>query len=248
MLPCAAYAHRKQLNLKIELPDNVKKALRNPRDEVSMPKLELLCEAVRREIEGETTVYLRTGRHIEDLARAVERCRSEGFADEVGQGSEDVPVGARLLVDVDESLPKEVGRHAVAELVRSMREGEPLRVRMRPLRTSREPPLDSFARELMQKPYRSCRELTGVRAIEEMRDRLLICLWDALFLTDCARWTADGVANTGPSDALELGYWFHRGQQNSKRSLFEGLCVIWGAHGRPGKRGVILSWHMQTCS
>ena len=53
-------------------------------------------------------------------------------------------------------------------------------------------------------------------------------LWDALFLTACDRWTEDKVSNTTSFDAWELGYWFHRGQQNSKKPLFEGLCAMCG--------------------
>jgi hypothetical protein len=61
---------------------------------------------------------------------------------------------------------------------------------------------------------------------------LLLCLWDALFLTDCQRWTDLRVSNTSPSNALEMGYWFHRGQEHSKRPLFEGLCVNQGSYTR----------------
>ncbi len=63
---------------------------------------------------------------------------------------------------------------------------------------------------------------------------LLLCLWDALFLTDCERWTDLRVSNTSPSNALEMGYWFHRGQEHSKRPLFEGLCVNQGSYTREG--------------
>ena len=227
VLHCVAYAHRKQLNQKIVLPDSVKEILRCPRDETSPAKMELLCAAVRREIEGETVVYLRTDNDIESLAAAVECCKSD-FADEVGKDAAAIPKGARVSVGVDEGLPLQSRRCQVAALVRSMREGDPVCVKLRPLGTSREPPLDTFARELMIRPYRSFCELAGKRPIEEMRDRLLLSLWDALFLSACVRWTTEEVTNTTPSDALELGYWFHRGQQNSKKPLFEGLCAMCG--------------------
>ena len=53
-------------------------------------------------------------------------------------------------------------------------------------------------------------------------------LWDALFLTACERWTTDKMSNITFADAWELGSYFHRGQQNSKRPLFEGLCAMCG--------------------
>ena len=228
VLYSVAYAHRKQLNQKLVLPDSVKEILRCPRDEVSPAKMELLCGAVRREIEGETVVYLRTDRDIESLAAAVEGCKSTEFADEVGGDATAIPKGARISVEVDESLPLQTRRSEIVALVRSMREGDPVRVLLRPLGTSREPPMDSFARELMLRPYRSFCELAGKRQIEEMRDRLLLCLWDALFLSACVRWTTEEVTNTTASDALELGHWFQRGQQNSKKPLFEDLCAMCG--------------------
>ena len=231
VLSYAAYTHRKQLNQKLVLPDSVKEILRCPRDEVSPAKMELLCVAVRREIEGEAVVYLRTDEDIESLAAAVETCCSTDFADEVGKDTAAIPKGARISVEVDEGLPLQKRRCAIAALVGSMREGDPVRAMLRPLGTSREPPLDTFARELMRRPYRKFGELAGrrqIEEIEEMRDRLLLCLWDALFLSACERWTTEAVSNTTPNDALEMGYWFQRGQQNSKKPLFEGLCAMCG--------------------
>ncbi len=68
-----------------------------------------------------------------------------------------------------EPLPE--GRRAVAELIRTMQEGEPLLVKMRPMGTSRQPPLDAFARELMRDTNRMTQELAGKRPLEEIRDR-----------------------------------------------------------------------------
>ena len=52
-----------------------------------------------------------------------------------------------------------------------MQEGEPLLVKMRPMGTSRQPPLDAFARELMRDTNRMTRDLAGERPLEEIRDR-----------------------------------------------------------------------------
>ncbi len=146
---------------------------RCPRDEVVEAKLDQLCVAVRREVEGETVVYLRE-ETIAQLADAIKHSCHEKFADEVGEDVAGIPAGARVLVDVDEALPILEGRRLVEEIIRSMQEGDPLRVKMRPMGASREPPLDSFARELMKEPPRRTRTLAGKRSLEEMRDRPLL--------------------------------------------------------------------------
>ena len=157
------------------LPDDVEAIFRCPRDEINPAKLELLVAVVRHEVEGQTLVYLRTEKEIAILAKAVANCTSM-CADEVGEAAADIPAGARLLVEVPGDLCLDARRKAVAGLVGSMQAGDPLLVKMRPLETKRQPPLDAFARELMRQPHRSLHELTGKRQIEEMRDRLLLCL------------------------------------------------------------------------
>jgi hypothetical protein len=226
VLGCVAHAHRKQLNEKLVLPNSVKDIFRCPRDEINPAKLELLCAAVRSEIEGEVLVYLRTENDIESLAGAVENSISKVFADEVGKGCAVIPEGSRIWVEVPDGLDLLAKRSAVAGLVRTLQEGEAVRVKLRPLGTNRAPPLDTFARELMRElPFSA---LAKGKPIEEMRDRLLLCLWDALFLTACERWTTVEVSNLTPSAALELGYWFNRGQENSKKPLFDSLCAMCG--------------------
>ena len=159
---------------------------RCPRDEVIESKLDQLCVAVRREVEGETVVYL-TEKAIAELADAIEKSSHAKFADEVGKDVAGIPAGARVLVEVDEKLPILEGRRLVGELIRSMQEGDPLRVKMRPMGTSREPPLDSFARELMKEPLRRTRALAGKRSLEEMRDRPLLRIRPALIQTSYFR-------------------------------------------------------------
>ena len=184
VLGCVAHAHRKALNQKLVLPDEVKAIFRCPRDEINPAKLELLVAAVRHEVEGQTLVYLRTEDDIKSLAKAVESCTSP-CADEVGEAAAEIPAGARPLVEVPADLTLDARRKTVAGLVRSMQAGDPVLVKMRPLETKRKPPLDAFARELMLQPHRSLRELTGKRQVEEMRDRLLLCLY--LKLLRCQR-------------------------------------------------------------
>ena len=178
ILGSVAHAHRKKLNVKLVLPNAVKDILKSPRDEISPAKLELLCAAIRHEVEGQTLVHLHTRLEIECLAKSVENCTT-GCADEVGEIDESMarvaPAGARVMVDVPGHFPLEARRNVVAGLVRSMQEGDAVLIKMRPMNTKLKPPLDAFARELMRQPYRPFRGLAGNRPIEEMRDRLLLC-------------------------------------------------------------------------
>jgi len=222
-----AFAHRKKLNQKLILPTRVKEIMRCPRDEVSIPKLELLINAIRREIEGETTIYLTSEDEVEKIARAIETCKSKLFYDEVDQGSR-LPKGSRLMVEAQEpTLMK--SRQKVAEIIRSLEVGQCLKVKLRPLGTCRQPPLETFTRDLMKTPYKTIRDLlTTHDAIEEVRDKLLLVLWDALFLSASEAWTNDDVSNISARQALEFGWWFEKGQAFSKKPLFEGICAMCG--------------------
>ena len=72
-----AYAHRHHLNQKIILPQRVQNILLRPVHEEQWPKLRLLFEAVKEEIERVEDVYLNSEQDVEDLARAVENCTSK---------------------------------------------------------------------------------------------------------------------------------------------------------------------------
>ena len=175
-----AFAHRKQLNQKLVLSAKVKDIMRCSKDEVSMPKLELLLNAIRQEIEAETTIYFTSEQEVEQIANAIERCKSKQFYDEVAEGSR-LPAGARLMIEANESTLIK-NRKAVAELVRSIEIGKALKVKMRPLGTCRQPPLDTFGRQIMEIPYKMVRQLSAGSSVEEVRDKMLLVLWDALFL------------------------------------------------------------------
>jgi len=77
-----AFAHRRHLNQKLVSPAKVKAIMRCSKDEVSMPKLELLLNAIRQEIEAETTIYFTSEQEVEQIANAIERCKSKEFYDE----------------------------------------------------------------------------------------------------------------------------------------------------------------------
>jgi len=230
-----AFAHRKKLNQKLVLPTRVKEIMRCAKDEVSIPKLELLLHAVRQEIEAETIIYMTSDDDIENIARAIETCTSKVFYDELGEGCR-LPKGSRLMIEVEATtLIKQ--RKNIADLVRAIEVGDPLKVKLRPLGTCREPLLDTFARDIMSIPYTTIRQLINDNTIEDVRDKMLLVLWDALFLSASEAWTNQNVANTTAADALELGWWFQKGQTVSNKPLFEGICsmcgcLLYGVSGR----------------
>ena len=61
--------------------------MKRSRGEVSIPKLELLLNAIRQEIEAETIVYMTSEQEVEEIALEIERCQSTDCYDEVGEGS-----------------------------------------------------------------------------------------------------------------------------------------------------------------
>ena len=53
---------------------------------------------------------------------------------------------------------------------------------------------------------------SGELCIQGLLDRMLIVLWDALFLTMAEEWSRLGVANLMADETTELARWFLRGQ------------------------------------
>ena len=64
----------------------------------------------------------------------------------------------------------------VAELVRSMEPGQPIRLKKRPMTQSRTPSLDAFSKALMGN--KTLQDFLEKLTHEEMRDRLLLALWE----------------------------------------------------------------------
>jgi hypothetical protein len=178
-------------------------------DETNVKKLEQLHAVVLREMEAETLVVLSTVDEIEALACAVEcdyddaRAKEKALkkhADEVSNIglpiNKTVPMGSRLLVELGDDAPEDVPqkRCLVAKVVRSMREGDAVLVKKRPLKTCRAPPLSPFGKSLLNQKdpvsVATKRLLQDVSAAE-LRDRLFLLLWDAQFLTMCEVWTND---------------------------------------------------------
>ena len=193
-------------------------------------KIWQLAEIVRQELQRQEDVYLKNEDEIERLARAVEACTTDE-AKEVGAGFETIPQGCLLHLSFDASLQGETiqrRRKAVAEIVRSLDISKPITVIFRPQSTCREPPLDPLAKAVVggKASFEQHLKRKGKFQVASMRDELLLRLWDALFLTACENWSAQGkdagkefwVTNTTPKDTFEFAWWFWRGQEIGRQA------------------------------
>ena len=90
--------------------------------------------------------------------------------------------------------------------------------------------MDPFSDSLFEVDT-SLQELAHTQSlsIEEVLDRLLLSLWDALFLSQSIQWTEDNVANLPSDEANELARWFLRGQAVGAKPIFDGICAMCGA-------------------
>ena len=235
--PSFTRAYREQLCQHLRLPQKVKELMRKPEHDTNPAKLEQLLAIVQAEMEGETEMFLGTRDEIQALAKAVASCKSRKYPTEIGATGTNqsasflrkFPVGARIVTETKGSVA--TARKTLVAEIRNLSEGDSVIVKTRPMDSSRAPLLDHFSERMMRattlEDIRS-ESSTPIDA-EEMRNYLLLSLWDALFLAQAEWWTANDVANTTAANAWELGMWFHRGMKLGKKPLFDGLCAFCGA-------------------
>ena len=153
----------------------------------------------------------------------------------MGERFRPIPAGSRLICGEErqgDPTAIQAWRKAVAASVRSAAVGTPISVKLSPMDTCRQPPLDHFGKELMKSrerggPPKRFETIAKGKNAQEIRDLLLIALWDALFLPACEHWTTNKVVNTTSVDAWELGWWFQKGQEICSEPIFTGICVSW---------------------
>ena len=175
-----------------------------------------------------------TVHEIDQLVQAVEASQSEVFGDEVGKDLE--LSGGRLLVgmrlqldDLSESNTVSKRRRTVAKGLRRLKEHDTLQVLARPLRTARQPPLDPFAQDLLKSDH--IKDVAKKLALskEELLDKMLLVLFDALFLAQSEEWTHRNVANAPADETYELARYWSLGQNVGKNPIFDGMCSMCGA-------------------
>ena len=63
----------------------------------------------------------------------------------------------------------------------------------------------------------------GLKAKAGTLDRMLLCLFDALFLTQCETWTESGVSNLPADETPELAKYFIRGLKVGEKPIFDAM-------------------------
>ena len=76
--------------------------------------------------------------------------------------------------------------------------------------------MDDFAMALLRKDLTLQKAATeaGLKTKADALDRMLLCLFDALFLTQCETWTESGVSNLPADETPELAKYFIRGLES----------------------------------
>ena len=150
------------------------------------------------------------------IALAVESCTGKHFVDEVGKGCR-IPEGARLLVDGAKT------KEQVIAAVSGIGNGDKwLCYLSRPFGTKRAPLTDSFCKGLFGN--KTAQEIAGGMPSPAFLDRMLLCLFDALWLKQAEDWSNRGVANMPSDEPYECAKWFLKGVNVGKKPLFDGIC------------------------
>lgn len=215
--------HRKRLCQRLRLPKEVKEILQTPRDEDNAVKLEQLRRDINKEIESHEYVLQETSAHIESIARSVERCKWTTFSDEIGANCKGIPVGSRVMLH--EQLTDKV---SVAAAILRMEPNEYMEVLTRPCGTSRAPPLNAFAKKMLAKRVDDLMKEDAIEP-QQLLDKMLLCLHDALFLQHSERWSKAKVANLKVNETPELARWFINGYKLASKPIFDGICSMCGA-------------------
>ncbi|MDP6676206.1 MAG: hypothetical protein QGI29_01445, partial [Pirellulales bacterium] len=251
----AANTIRRGLNQQIRLPNEVRHVLCEPGDEQSWDKLEQLRRVVAMAAVDEDVVAIMEADEAEMLAKAIEACDSNRFADEVGEYPEQtggaqrvarlIPPRSRVLLDITIPRNRKAGRTKVAAAIRKLISAhKQLNVRVqrwpfveRLSKAHQWGPLvmeDAFGKAILAHTKKDVKEIAeswrpkGMNKVEVL-DSLLLVLHDALFLKQAVNWSRGGVANLASEDALDLAHWFIKGQAVGKRPIFDGICAFCGA-------------------
>ena len=216
-------AHRKPLCQRLRLPDKVKAILKCPQDETDLEKLEELRLVIIDELQGADTVLLETPEQIEAIAAAIERSTGDTkFVDELAFDCPGVPAFSRVRLKEEHKSKTET-----ATAIRSLEPNDLLPILTRPFGTKREPLTDNFGRKLVQTRVRKLAHELHLE-VDAIMDKLLLCLWDALFLEQCVKWSAAGVANLNEDETPELARYFQKGYRVGSKPIFDGICSMCG--------------------
>ena len=222
-----AQAHRLKLCQRISLPDSIKQIFRCPSHEDKWEKLEEARLAIARLIQGERDIEIECAQDAEEIAEALRRSSSV-YPDALA-GHDRFPDGSRVLA---ESPPSDLSiadqRAMICTAISKSGVGSTISIRTRPLTSN--PPIDKFAKAIVD-PAHTVKVIAATKKIEApsqeaMLDKLLLVLFDALFLDASLTWTARNVSNLHCSETLPIAKYFLKGLAIGDAPLFTGMCAF----------------------
>ena len=222
-----AQAHRLKLCQRIELPDSIKQIFRCPAHEDKWEKLEEARLAIARIIQGERDVEIECARDVDEITEALRRSSSV-YPDALA-GHDRFPDGSRILAEKPPSdLSITDQRAMICTAISKSGVGSTISIRTRPLTSN--PPIDKFAKAIVD-PALTVKVIAATKKFdastqEAILDRLLLVLFDALFLDASLTWTARNVSNLHCSETLPIAKYFLRGLSVGDAPLFSGMCAF----------------------
>ena len=150
------------------------------------------------------------------MISALHNSSSTIFPDELSLGSK-LDAGTRIILKSSQAgqIPREDIKYYREKCIQELKDSAnstegyvKFNILQRPRHTKLAPALDALGDELFREE--TLEELPSIRdkSIADIFDRMLLVLWDALFLDQCVAWTKAGVSNLPSDECLELGRWF----------------------------------------
>ena len=175
---------------------------------------------------GERDVELECAQDADDLIAALERSSSV-YPDALA-GHDRFPNGSRVLVEQPPDLSIADQRAMICTAISKSAVGTTITIRTRPLTSN--PPIDAFAKAIVD-PAATVKSISAARkwdapTQEAILDRLLLSLFDALFLDASLTWTARNVSNLHCSETLPIAKYFLKGLAIGDAPLFTGMCAF----------------------
>ena len=220
-----AQAHRLKLCQRISLPDSIKQIFRCLSHKDKWEKLEEARLAIARCVQGEVDVaIIECAQDADEITEALRR--SSSIYPDALAGHARFPEGSRVLAEQPPSDLSIADQCAMICTAISASVGSTVTIRTRPLTSN--PPIDSFAKAILD-PALNVKVIAATRKYEApsqeaILDKLLLVLFDALFLDASLTWTSRNVSDLHCSETLPIAKYFLRGLSVGDAPSFLGMC------------------------
>jgi hypothetical protein len=166
--------------------------------------LERLRLAILATVQGRDWFHIESAEMSAAIIDSIENCERDKFIDEVGANSP-LPDGCRIIVE-DATTKEDVIQHLAGVT------DDWIQILKYPMETPREPFVSDFYKEMSQAGSAEGLAASLQLSKEELLDRMLLVLFDSLWLAQSETWTNRGVANIPQDEAFELARWFMKGR------------------------------------